>query len=1255
MDFVTKLPKTSTSQDTIWVIVDRLTKSAHFLPMKETNSMEKLLRQYLKEVVSRHGVPVLIISDRDSKFTSHFWQSLNKPLGNDRIDTYLWWSFPTTIVGDAQLTGLEIVYETTEKIIQIKKRIQAARDRQKSYTDRRSKPLEFEVGDKVMLKVSPWKGVIRFSKQGKLNPRYIGPFNILAKKCFVDEPLAIPLDEIQIDDKLNFIEEPVEIMDREVKRLKQSRIQIVKVHWNSRRRPEFTWEREDQMKKKLVSRAKVIENQVMAALVLVAPEVGAAAVASPAEVLEFDTHSSLEADPSESSPPPVSVAPMIPTTPILPAPSAIVAPSSEYPLAPVVAPPGIRRRQVIVIRPGEDIPIGRLYHTHPGGPCRALTTRKSKDVVIGLPKLKYVKDQLCSSFEVSKAKEVLQDNGCSNAKGRNLQAPVISVQTDRGTEFLNKTLNAFFKEEGIEHQTSTPRTPKQNGVVERRNCTLVEAARTMLSASKLLLFFWAEAKAIATTPILKIELHVNNTQNKNPLKEAMADSAMDRSNFRRAYQFDKLQVSKGYAQEGDGCENDISNGPLKEEVYVAQPNGFIDPAIRQRLQIYQSPRSIFINQAKYTLDILRKHGMEKGQSIGTPMATKPKLDVDLSGTLVDQTDYRSKIGSLMYLTSSRPDIVQAICYCARYQARPTEKHLKEVNRIFRYLRGTINMGLWYPKNSGFELTAFSDADHAGCINTRKRTSGGIQFLGGQSAPIIWLWQLRLFLFLQTYQSRLESVGFSFLRVILIGSIYVEVPVLPEVGVAVVASLVGVLELDTHSLSEDDPSESSPPPVFVAPMVSPFLCSDDSESNTEMPERHVSPTPHNAMLNRALTTRKSVKPLPSHRLALRYTSHHLDHFTFGSSSSHSSLDHSSSGHSILGHSLSENASPDTTVVDSSTSSIFVYPPLARTLQCSEAYHRWRSAPLSTMYPPMTSESSAVDSYFESSAGPSCKRCRSLAATVTSSIHDSRALVPSRADLLPPRKRFRDSISPKDSVEENIDTNVLEDIEVDATADKVAVDRDVKAEVDAGIGMEVNVGVVVEDEVEDEVESSNRGTMKFGVDVVIGIDIIDSMLIPTVVEHLKQDAIWEIRDIRCKAFRFSSMRLCMDFRLVVEPVDSSSISVNQVPYYGLNNMTITHYGMTPEAIEELINRRVEEVLAAYEATRAANALEAESQSQNGSDGDNRNGRNGNGGDRNGGNGNGGNGNPNESARGARPVARECTYQDFMKCQPLNFKGT
>ncbi|GJR69710.1 putative reverse transcriptase domain-containing protein [Tanacetum coccineum] len=126
--------------------------------------------------------------------------------------------------GDAQLTSPELIHETTEKIIQIKQIIQSVRDRQKSYADVRRKPLEFQVGDRVMLKVSPWKGVIHFGKRGKLNPRYIGPF----KKCLSDESLAISLDEIHIDDKLHFVEELVEIMDREVKRLKQSCMQLSK-------------------------------------------------------------------------------------------------------------------------------------------------------------------------------------------------------------------------------------------------------------------------------------------------------------------------------------------------------------------------------------------------------------------------------------------------------------------------------------------------------------------------------------------------------------------------------------------------------------------------------------------------------------------------------------------------------------------------------------------------------------------------------------------------------------------------------------------------------------------------------------------------------------------------------------------------------------------------------------------------------------------------------------------------------------------
>ncbi|GJW87007.1 reverse transcriptase domain-containing protein [Tanacetum coccineum] len=328
----------------------------------------------------------------------------------------------------------------------------------------------------------------------------------------------------------------------------------------------------------------------------------------------------------------------------------------------------------------------------------------------------------------------------------------------------------------------------------------------------------------------------------------------------------------------------------------------------------------------------------------------------------------------------------------------------------------------------------------------------------------------------------ERVGSSFPRVIviLIGSIPVEVPVASGVGAAAVASPAGVLELDTPH--------------------------HDSESDTEIPER--------------------------------YTSHHFDHFTSGSSSSHSSSDHSSFGHSILGHSLFGHTPPDTTDADSSTPPRFVHPPLARTPRCSEAYLYWRDV--------------------------------------------------------------------EDSVEEDIDMDVLEDIEADATAIEVAVDRDVEAWVDAGIDMEVDCWI----DVEEGLRTRSSQCME-----VLGKS--------------------ELRQIR---------RFCYYDRMRFRRLETFAVRRLEHNYHP--------FWYDPKAIEELVNRRVEEALAAYEANRAANALKAESQSQNNSDGDNGNGRNANGGD---GNGNGGNGNPNENERGARPVARECTYQDFMKCQPLNFKGT
>ncbi|GKF06650.1 putative reverse transcriptase domain-containing protein [Tanacetum coccineum] len=276
--------------------------------MRENDPMEKLMKLYMKEVVTRHGVPVSIISDQDGRFTSLFWQALHKALGT-RLDMCTAYhhetdgqsertiqtledmlracvlefrkswdrhlplvefsynnSYHTSIkaapfealygwkcrspvcwaeVGDAHLIGPAIIHETTEKI--------------------------------VKLKVSPWKGVVRFGKRGKLNPRYVGPFKVIKKvgmvayklelppqlsqvhntfhvsnmkKCLSNESLVILLEVLRVDDKLHFVEEPIEVMDREIKQLKRSRISIIKVRWNSKRGLEFTWECEDQFKQK---------------------------------------------------------------------------------------------------------------------------------------------------------------------------------------------------------------------------------------------------------------------------------------------------------------------------------------------------------------------------------------------------------------------------------------------------------------------------------------------------------------------------------------------------------------------------------------------------------------------------------------------------------------------------------------------------------------------------------------------------------------------------------------------------------------------------------------------------------------------------------------------------------------------------------------------------------------------------------------------------------------------------------------------
>nr|GEV89515.1 ribonuclease H-like domain-containing protein [Tanacetum cinerariifolium] len=232
-------------------------------------------------------------------------------------------------------------------------------------------------------------------------------------------------------------------------------------------------------------------------------------------------------------------------------------------------------------------------------------------------------------------------------------------------------------------------------------------------------------------------LTVSRTEPKN-IKEAMAGFAWIKSMQEEPHQFDRLDVwelvdrplfarledvrlfiayaaHKSFTVYQMDVKTAFLYGPLKEELYVNQPDGFVDP--------YHPDNVYRLKKALYGLKQAPR------ACVGTPMAMK-HLDADLSETPVDQTKYRSMVGALMYLTTSRPDIVHAKFYCARYQVKLTDKHLTAVKRIFRYLKDTINMGLWYPKDIGFELTAFSYSDHAGCLNSRKSTSGGIQFLGG---------------------------------------------------------------------------------------------------------------------------------------------------------------------------------------------------------------------------------------------------------------------------------------------------------------------------------------------------------------------------------------------------------------------------------------------------------------------------------------------------------------------------------------------
>ncbi|GJR95335.1 retrovirus-related pol polyprotein from transposon TNT 1-94 [Tanacetum coccineum] len=519
----------------------------------------------------------------------------------------------------------------------------------------------------------------------------------------------------------------------------------------------------------------------------------------------------------------------------------------------------------------------RLSHLNFG----AINHLARHGLVRGLPKLKFEKDHLCFACAMGKSKKkphkpkskdtnqeklsflhmdlsgpmrVASVNGKSKYEALDfiikflkmiqvrLKVPVRRIRTDNGTEFVNQTLRQYYEKDDISHETSVARSPQQNGVIERRNHMLIEAACTMLIYAKAPLFLWAEA--VATAFSLRLQLH---EQALFCYYDAFL-TAVEPKTYKDIYKvkLDELGgilknkarlVARGYREE-EGIDfegsfalvarleairifltfaahmnmvvyqmdvktaflNDNPNHvyKLKKALYglkqalrawydmlssflISQDfyKGSVDPTLfickegRELLlvqvyvdviifdastpelcdlfakimcskfkmsmmgkisfflglQIFQNPRGIFINQSKYALESLKKYGFDSCDPVDTPMVEKSKLDEDKEGKAVDPSQYHGMIGTLLYLTASRPDLQFAICMCARYQARPTEKHLHAVKRIFRYLRGTVNQGLWYPKDSSIALTTFADADHAGCQDTRRSTSGSMQFLG----------------------------------------------------------------------------------------------------------------------------------------------------------------------------------------------------------------------------------------------------------------------------------------------------------------------------------------------------------------------------------------------------------------------------------------------------------------------------------------------------------------------------------------------
>ncbi|GJX49255.1 putative ribonuclease H-like domain-containing protein, partial [Tanacetum coccineum] len=357
------------------------------------------------------------------------------------------------------------------------------------------------------------------------------------------------------------------------------------------------------------------------------------------------------------------------------------------------------------------------------------------------------------------------------------------IRSDNGTEFKNRDMLEFCGNKGIKQEYSNARTPQQNGVAERMNRTLIEAARTMLADSLLPTTFWAEAVSTACyifnrkeaystgisedTPEIQAFRKELDELAQNHLREVPKNKATSTNSVNFSSRQDNTQPAdqddsdmpeltivntpqKGIFDEAsyddEGMVHDFNNlqqiaispiPTLGNPTFIHKVNtGFQMSSMGELifflgLQVKQKTDGIFISQDKYVADMLKKFDLASVKTAITPMETKMALTKDEEADEVDVHLYRSMIGSLMYLTASRPDIMFAVCACSRFQVTPKTSHLNAVKRIFKYLKGKPNLGLWYPRESSLDLEAFSDSDYAGANLDRKSTTGGCQFLGSR--------------------------------------------------------------------------------------------------------------------------------------------------------------------------------------------------------------------------------------------------------------------------------------------------------------------------------------------------------------------------------------------------------------------------------------------------------------------------------------------------------------------------------------------